>query len=283
MKNLNEQLSRIKSMMKMVNEGEYTKEGNISELGGYIGDAPEKISGPKIAKIDPRIHEGYSGYDVLKAQKLLLNIYSYGDIDIPTEDYLKLSNYMKEIYESVKYDENWEKNHGESSVENDDYDERQERNYGVNENEGEPPYSTYNEFISDIDDYIKRQKGKSGNNLQSQLDQLIDMAIKDFSWEQVDPRKKFRGYEAIVKVPVKMDENTFATVKFIIEWNEYSTDVPNVDAIGHFDELMIELHDVSDNLKELQDAVDDYKISPSDEVVEPLHKQLEKWASESRK
>lgn len=142
MENLNEEVSRIKSMMKMVNEGEYTKEGDINELGGYIGDAPEKISGPKIAKIDPRIHEGYSGYDVLKAQKLLLNIYSYGDIEIPTEDYLKLSNYMEEIYKSVKYDENWEKNHGESSVENDDYDERQERNYGVEDETNEEVQST---------------------------------------------------------------------------------------------------------------------------------------------
>lgn len=87
---------------------------DINELGGYIGDAPEKISGPKIEKIDPRIHEGYSGYDVLRAQKLLLNIYAYGDINIKTEDYLKLSNYMKEIYKSVKYDEDWKNTHGES-------------------------------------------------------------------------------------------------------------------------------------------------------------------------
>ena len=87
---------------------------DLNELGGYIGDAPEKISGPKIEKIDPRIHEGYSGYDVLRAQKLLLNIYAYGDINIKTEDYLKLSNYMKEIYKSVKYDEDWKNTHGES-------------------------------------------------------------------------------------------------------------------------------------------------------------------------
>jgi hypothetical protein len=79
---------------------------DLNELGGYIGDAPEKITGPKIAKVDPRIHDGYSGYDVLRAHRLLLNIYSYGDIEMPTEDYLKLSNYMQEIYKSVKYDEN---------------------------------------------------------------------------------------------------------------------------------------------------------------------------------
>jgi hypothetical protein len=83
-------------------------------LGGYIGNAPEKITGPKIAKVDPRIHEGYSGYDVLRAHRLLLNIYSYGDIEMPTEDYLKLSNYMQEIYKSVKYDEDWKNTHGES-------------------------------------------------------------------------------------------------------------------------------------------------------------------------
>ena len=87
---------------------------DVNELNGYIGNAPEKISGPKIVKIDPRIHEGYSGYDVLRAQKLLLNIYAYGDINIKTEDYLKLSNYMKEIYKDVKYDEDWKNTHGES-------------------------------------------------------------------------------------------------------------------------------------------------------------------------
>lgn len=88
---------------------------DLNELGGYIGGKePEKISGPKIVKIDPRIHEGYSGYDVLRAQKLLLNIYAYGDINIKTEDYLKLSNYMKEIYKDVKYDEDWKNTHGES-------------------------------------------------------------------------------------------------------------------------------------------------------------------------
>jgi hypothetical protein len=87
---------------------------DLNELGGYIGNAPEKITGPKIAKVDPRIHEGYSGYDVLRAHRLLLNIYSYGDIEMPTEDYLKLSNYMQEIYKSVKYDEDWKNTHGES-------------------------------------------------------------------------------------------------------------------------------------------------------------------------
>lgn len=87
---------------------------DINELGGYIGNAPEKISGPKFPEVNPKIHEGYSAYDVLRAQKLLLNIYAYGDVEIPTEDYLKLSDYMKEIYKSVKYDEDWKNTHGES-------------------------------------------------------------------------------------------------------------------------------------------------------------------------
>lgn len=101
MENLNEEVSRIKSMMKMVNEGEYTNEnlgmlariaapmaasyigskmadaneGDLNELGGYIGDAPEKIDGPFLKEIDPSVYEGVSYVEALYADILLMRLY----------------------------------------------------------------------------------------------------------------------------------------------------------------------------------------------------------------
>ena len=97
MENLNEEVSRIKSMMKMVNEGEYTNENlgmlariaasyigskmadaneeDINELGGYIGDAPEKIDGPFLKEIDPSVYEGVSYVEALYTDILLMRLY----------------------------------------------------------------------------------------------------------------------------------------------------------------------------------------------------------------
>jgi hypothetical protein len=102
MENLNEQLSRIKSMMKMVNEGEYTNENlgmlariaapmaasyigskmadtneeDVNELNGYIGgDAPEKIDGPFLKEIDPSVYEDVSYIESTKAIIMLMRLF----------------------------------------------------------------------------------------------------------------------------------------------------------------------------------------------------------------
>ncbi len=139
---IEEQVSRIKGMIKTINEdtnenfgmlarmaapmaASYigskmadANEEDINELGGYIGNkAPEKITGPEIPKIDPKIYEGYEPYDILRAHRLLLNIYSYGDINVPTEEYVKISRYMEELYKSAKFDEEYNKSNEEPNKE----------------------------------------------------------------------------------------------------------------------------------------------------------------------
>ena len=47
----------------------------LSELGGYIGNAPEKIDGPFIKEIDPSVYEDISYLDAMKADILLMRLY----------------------------------------------------------------------------------------------------------------------------------------------------------------------------------------------------------------
>jgi len=99
-------------------EDDEEEEEDLNELGGYIGDkAPEKITGPEIPKIDPKIYEGYEPYDILRAHRLLLNIYNYGDINVPTEEYVKISRFMEKLYDSAKFDKEYNKSNEEPNKE----------------------------------------------------------------------------------------------------------------------------------------------------------------------
>lgn len=106
MENLNEQVSRIKSMMKIVNEGEYTNEGDINELGGYIGgEEPEKIDGPFMKEIDPSVYEGVSYVEAMYADILLMRLYR-NDI-ISKNAFLEVRKPINKIIDILKgnYDE----------------------------------------------------------------------------------------------------------------------------------------------------------------------------------
>lgn len=48
---------------------------DINELGGYIGDAPEKIDGPFLKEIDPSVYEGVSYVEALYTDILLMRLY----------------------------------------------------------------------------------------------------------------------------------------------------------------------------------------------------------------
>lgn len=132
MENLNEEVSRIKSMMKMVNEGEYTNENlgmlariaapmaasyigskmadaneeDINELGGYIGDAPEKIDGPFLKEIDPSVYEDVSYIESTKAIIMLMRLFR-GDL-ISKNAYDEVYKPMNEINKILK-GEYWDK------------------------------------------------------------------------------------------------------------------------------------------------------------------------------
>lgn len=105
--NLNEQLSRIKSMMKMVNEGEYTNEEDINELNGYIGgEEPEKIDGPFMNEIDPSVYEDVSYIESTKAIIMLMRLFR-GDL-ISKNAYDEVYKPLNEINKILK-GEYWDK------------------------------------------------------------------------------------------------------------------------------------------------------------------------------
>lgn len=153
--NLNEQLSRIRGMMKMVNEDDYTPQ-TFHKDKNYDLELPSEVS---------NLFQKY-GFEVLNRSQ-----YAFGDRehtlvfdnDIPSfgvafdggilklepTDYRPLRDNLKRQYtfefnrDSMDFELSLLndfldrvtkillKDSEESSVENDDYDERQERNYGV--------------------------------------------------------------------------------------------------------------------------------------------------------
>ena len=153
--NLNEQLSRIKSMMKMVNEDDYTPQ-TFHKDKNYDLELPSEVS---------NLFQKY-GFEVLNRSQ-----YAFGDrehtlvfdneipsfavafedgiLKLEPTDYRPLRDNLKRQYtfefnrESMGFELSLLndfldrvtkillKDSEESSVENDDYDERQERNYGV--------------------------------------------------------------------------------------------------------------------------------------------------------
>lgn len=107
--NLNEQLSRIKGMIKMVNENEFdSSQGSVemSELGGYIGNAPEKIDGPFMKEIDPSVYEDVSYLEAMKADILLMRLFR-SDI-ISKDSYNEVKKPINAIINTLK-GEYWDK------------------------------------------------------------------------------------------------------------------------------------------------------------------------------
>lgn len=157
--NLNEQLSRIKGMMKMVNEDDYTPQ-TFHKDKNYDLELPSEVS---------NLFQKY-GFEVLNRSQ-----YAFGDrehtlvfdneipsfgvafdggiLKLEPTDYRPLRDNLKRQYtfefnrESMGFElsllndfldrvtkillKDRDVDGEESSVENDDYDERQERNYGV--------------------------------------------------------------------------------------------------------------------------------------------------------
>jgi len=163
--NLNEQLSRIKSMMKMVNENEFeSNEGwtNIQDLGSRAN----KIDGQNL-EFPYQVSQLFNklGFEIFDRTKYAMGDRKYtlmfnnkipsfgvsfedGNLILKTTDYLPLKQNLKDAYSFDLSGDSMEfelgllehflekvigilKDGDESSVENDDYDEKQERNYGV--------------------------------------------------------------------------------------------------------------------------------------------------------
>jgi len=76
------------------------KEQPLSELGGYIGDAPEKIDGPFMKEIDPSVYEDISYLDAMKADILLMRLF-HNDI-ISKDAFLEVRKPVDEIVKILK-------------------------------------------------------------------------------------------------------------------------------------------------------------------------------------
>ncbi len=72
----------------------------LSELGGYIGDAPEKIDGPFMKEIDPSVYEDISYLDAMKADILLMRLF-HNDI-ISKDAFLEVRKPVDEIVKILK-------------------------------------------------------------------------------------------------------------------------------------------------------------------------------------
>lgn len=77
-----------------------TNEEDINELGGYIGDAPEKIDGPFMKEIDPSVYEDMSYLDAMKADILLMRLF-HNDI-ISKDAFLEVRKPVDEIVKILK-------------------------------------------------------------------------------------------------------------------------------------------------------------------------------------
>lgn len=82
------------------------KQQPLSELGGYIGDAPEKISGPFLKEIDPSVYEDVSYIESTKAIIMLMRLFR-GDL-ISKNAYDEVYKPMNEINKILK-GEYWDK------------------------------------------------------------------------------------------------------------------------------------------------------------------------------
>jgi hypothetical protein len=76
------------------------KQQPLSELGGYIGDAPEKIDGPFMKEIDPSVYEDISYLDAMKADILLMRLF-HNDI-ISKDAFLEVRKPVDEIVKILK-------------------------------------------------------------------------------------------------------------------------------------------------------------------------------------
>ena len=72
----------------------------LSELGGYIGDAPEKIDGPFMKEIDPSVYEDISYLDAMKADILLMRLFR-NDI-ISKDAFLEVRKPIDEVIKILK-------------------------------------------------------------------------------------------------------------------------------------------------------------------------------------
>jgi len=72
----------------------------LSELGGYIGNAPEKIDGPFMKEIDPSVYEDISYLDAMKADILLMRLYR-SDI-ISKDAFLEVRKPIDEVVKILK-------------------------------------------------------------------------------------------------------------------------------------------------------------------------------------
>ena len=78
----------------------------LSELGGYIGDAPEKIDGPFLKEIDPSVYEDVSYIESTKAIIMLMRLFR-GDL-ISKNAYDEVYKPLNEINKILK-GEYWDK------------------------------------------------------------------------------------------------------------------------------------------------------------------------------
>lgn len=76
------------------------KQQPLSELGGYIGDAPEKIDGPFMKEIDPSVYEDISYLDAMKADILLMRLFR-NDI-ISKDAFLEVRKPIDEVIKILK-------------------------------------------------------------------------------------------------------------------------------------------------------------------------------------
>jgi len=73
---------------------------DLNELGGYIGNAPEKIDGPFMKEIDPSVYEDMSYLDAMKADILLMRLYR-SDI-ISKNAFLEVRKPVDEVVKILK-------------------------------------------------------------------------------------------------------------------------------------------------------------------------------------
>jgi hypothetical protein len=134
-KNLNEQISRIKGMMKKLNETVYENEDIVSEKMN-VNDVIDKIE--TISRLVENIAEDFrNSFENTEYWKYVKKMYgglrSVSDPDMNYTRTDQTEENFKYVIDQIKEDFGGYEIGEPSSVESDDYDEKMERNYGVDD------------------------------------------------------------------------------------------------------------------------------------------------------
>lgn len=147
---------------------------------------------------------------------------------------------------------------------------------------------TLNEQISRIKSMMKSinesdfESQKEEPESNPEIDKLIKIAVEKFDFGELDPEldklvsSRFRKYRDVIEVPVNIDENTYFTAIFYIQWNE---DDEN-NKMGDCDEIFVEMHKQSDNLNDIAEEINN-NTQPSMEVLSPLYDKMNEYSNES--